>query len=90
MQPRKNVDIHTTGACIGTHACTMTVEGRDGMMDTAGTMYMVPTGMGEGCTATVVAQWQLGTTKNEFMLWHMANLMTVQSLCLWVWVFVGG
>lgn len=70
--------IHTAGTC------TMTVGGRDGRTGTVGTMYTVPTGIEDGCTATVVAhwQWQVGATKNELMLWHMANSMTVQRLFL--------
>jgi hypothetical protein len=67
----------------------MTVGGRGDRTGTAGTMNAVPTGMEYECAATVVAQWQVGTTKNELILWHMANLMTVQVCvcgcgCLWV------
>jgi hypothetical protein len=91
MRPRKNTVIHTTGTCTGTHACNMTVGGRGGRTGIIGTMYTVPTGMEGDCTATVVAQWQwqVGATKNELMLWHMAfddssSLSAGVGVCRWV------
>lgn len=46
-----------TGTCTGAHTCTMTVGGRGGRTCTAGTINMVPTGMGDECATAVVAQW---------------------------------
>jgi hypothetical protein len=72
MQPQDNTGIHTTGACTGAQNFTVT--------GTSGTMNSVSTRMEDECAATVVMhwQWQVGTTKNELTLWHMADLMTVQ------------
>ena len=79
IQTWKNEAVHTTGTCAGTHTGNMTVEGDSGnRTGTAGIMSVVPTRMKHECTAaTVVAhwQWQVGTTRGELMLWHMANLI---------------
>jgi len=63
--------ILTTGVNTGTETCIVTVRGRGCTTDrgTAETTNAVPTGMGDVCATAVVAhwQWQVGTTKNEFM-----------------------
>lgn len=89
MQPRKNAATHTIGTSTGTYTCTVIIGGCGGKTGATGTMNAVLTGMVDECAATVVVhrQWQVGTTKNELKLLHMANLMTVQEgvgVCRWV------
>jgi hypothetical protein len=79
MRPRRNTGIRTTDVYTGTESCTVTVGGRVGttVTGTVGTVNAVLIGMEAGWAAALVAHWQrqrqVGTTKNEFIWWHMIN-----------------